>query len=177
MPRMPRTPKQAAAFNKAVLAPWRRQLILGAQGNPKPLLANAITALREAPEWAGILWFDAFHQRTIIRGRAPWMAARVDEYWTDMHDVLAADWLQHEDIAVSPDVTGQAVEAVAREQRFHPVLDYLDRCRWDGEPRLDLWAVRFLGAEDTPFVRAVSPRWMISAVARVTNPGAKPIAR
>jgi predicted P-loop ATPase len=169
---MPRSPKQAAGFNNAVLAPWRQQLIFGRAG-PKPLLANAFTALRDAPAWAGILCFNAFHQRVVLRGKAPWMAAPVDEYWTNIHDVLAADWLQHEEIAVSPDVAGQAVEAVAREQRFHPVLDYLARCRWDGEPRLDLWAVRFLGAEDTPFVRAVSPRWMISAVARVTEPGCK----
>jgi predicted P-loop ATPase len=101
------------------------------------------------------------------------MSATVDEPWTNTHDVLTADWLQHEEIAVSPDVAGQAVEAVARERRFHPVLDYLARCRWDGELRLDLWAVRFLGAEDTPFVRTVSRRWMISAVARVTEPGCK----
>jgi predicted P-loop ATPase len=170
---MPRTPKQAAAFNTSVLAPWRQQLIFGRTG-PKALLANAITALRDAPAWAGILWLDAFHQRVVLRGQAPWMAAPVvDEHWTNIHDLRAADWLQHEEIAVTPDVAGQAVEAVAREQRFHPVLDYLTRCRWDGQPRLDLWAVRFLGAGDTPFVRAVSSRWMMSAVARVTEPGCK----
>jgi hypothetical protein len=70
MPKMPRTPKQAVTFNIQVLAPWRQQLIVGRAG-PKPLLANAITALREAPEWTGILLFNAFHQRVVLRGKAP----------------------------------------------------------------------------------------------------------
>src|SRR5262245_19888287 len=42
---------------------WRERLIRN-KGAPRALLANAITALRQAPEWAGMLSFDAFHQRT-----------------------------------------------------------------------------------------------------------------
>jgi predicted P-loop ATPase len=152
---------------------WRENLILTEKGSPKSLLANAITAFREAPEWLGILAFDAFHQHTVLRGKAPWMAGAVDEVWTGGHDVLAADWLQHQGISVSPDIAGQAVEAVARERRFHPVLDYLARCRWDGVSRLDEWAMRYLGAADSSYVRAVSAAWMIGAVARVTEPGCK----
>jgi predicted P-loop ATPase len=44
---------------------------------------------------------------------------------------------------------------------------------WKGDKLLDTWAIDYLGAEDTPFVRAVSRRWMISAVARVMEPGCK----
>jgi len=173
MANMPRTPEGAGEFNDDVLAPWRQQLILTARGSPRPLLANAITALRAAPAWANILWFDKLRQQTVLRGQAPWMTAAADEEWTGAHDVLAANWLQHEGICVSPDIVGQAVEAVGRARPFHPVLDYLTGCIWDGNPRLDLWAVQYLGAEDTPYVRAVSSRWMIAAVARVAAPGCK----
>ena len=153
---------------------WKQRLLLTDKHKPKALLANAIIALREAPEWTGLLWFDAFHQRTVLRGKAPWISEpATDEEWTGAHDVHAADWLQHQNINISPDVAGQAVELVARERRFHPVLDYLNRVQWDGEQRLDTWAVRYLGTEDTPYTRAVSARWMISAVARVTEPGCK----
>jgi len=57
--------------------------------------------------------------------------------------------------------------------RYHPVLNYLERCQWDGVARLDQWTVNYLGAPDTPYVRAVSSKWMISAVARVHRPGCK----
>ena len=158
---------------EAFVGDWRTNLILTEKKSPKALLANALTAFRQAPEWLGILSFDAFHQRTMLRGNAPWMTDSVNETWTSGHDVLAADWLQHQGISVSPDIAGRAIEAVAREGRFHPVLDYLARCRWDGEPRLDTWAVDYLGAVDTPYVRAVSARWIIGAVARVNRPGCK----
>lgn len=174
MPRdFPRSPEEAADFVNSATALWRNRLILGDKKAPKALLANAIIALRAAPEWAGILAYDAFHQRTVLRGRAPWMDDAVEQPWTGGDDVLVADWLQHERISVPPHVAGQAIEAVARERRFHPVLEYLARCVWDGEHRLDEWAVRYLGAPDTPYVRAVSARFMIGAVARVTEPGCK----
>jgi predicted P-loop ATPase len=152
---------------------WRSQLIINDKKKPRAILANAITAFREAPEWSGRLWFDAFHQKAMLRGAAPWMIAAADEEWSSQFDVLAADWLQHQGIQVSPDTAAQAIDVVARERRFHPVQEYLGRCKWDGEPRLDTWTVRYLGAEDTPFGRAVAPRWMISAIARVSEPGCK----
>ena len=155
-------------------ADWRHLLITrDKSGAPRPLLANAITAFRSAPEWEGLLWFDAFHQRTMLRGRAPWSVEATDEGWTGTNDILAADWLQRHDIYVSPDVAGQAIETVARDRRFHPVVNYLERCRWDRAARLDSWAIVYLGAEDTPYCRAVSRRWMISAVARIMEPGCK----
>jgi len=152
---------------------WKTGLIVSNRGKPLALLANAIAAFRDSREWRGLLQFDAFHQRTVVRGQTPWMAEPTDRVWTDADDLLAAEWLQHQGIHVSPDVAGKAVEAVARECRFHPVLDYLGRCTWDGQPRLDLWPARYLGVDDSRYVRAVGSRWMISAVARVTEPGCK----
>lgn len=99
------------------------------------------------------------------------MAEPADRDWKSEDDLFAAEWLQHQGIYVSPDVAGQAVEAMARERQFHPVLDYLGRCVWDGVPRLSGWAARYLGADDTPYTRAVGPRWMISGIARVYEPG------
>jgi hypothetical protein len=39
---------------------WRRQLILTPTKQPRPLLANAVTALRLAPEWECALGYDEF---------------------------------------------------------------------------------------------------------------------
>ena len=67
----------------------------------------------------------------------------------------------------------RSVGAVARDIRIHPVRDYLNGLRWDGVPRLETWAITYLGAEDTPLNRAFGSRWMISAVARIMQPGVK----
>jgi len=153
---------------------WEAQLIHGKNG-PRAILANAITALLNAPEWAGILWFDMFRQCTTLRGKPPWAERNgpAEEAWTDQHDRLVANWLQHHGIYVTPSVAGQAAETVARECMFHPVINYLTSLKWDRKPRLDTWTTQYLGVEDSRYVRATSSRFLISAVARVLEPGCK----
>lgn len=57
---------------------------------------------------------------------------------------------------------------------FHPVLDYLDGLpAWDGVSRSDSWLIDFGGAEDTPYIRAVSRLVLVGAVRRVRQPGCK----
>jgi predicted P-loop ATPase len=129
-------------------------LMLGEKGSPRPTFRNAVIALQQAPEMAGVLYYDIFHNRPVLKGRAPWMAAPVTEQpWTEADDLRTTNWLQEQGIAVAPNVVGQAVELVALDREFHPVRDYLNACRWDGEPRLDLWITHYLGSEDTDYVR------------------------
>ena len=60
-----------------------------------------------------------------------------------------------------------------RSNSFHPVRDYLDGLEWDGKKRLDDWLIRYCGAKDTPFNRAVSRISLLAAVRRVRQPGTK----
>jgi predicted P-loop ATPase len=61
----------------------------------------------------------------------------------------------------------------ARRNAFHPVRDYLKGLMWDGQSRIDTWLVEYAGAEDTPYVRAVSAMFLIAAVRRILKPGTK----
>jgi len=103
---------------------------------------------------------------------APWGVVPKGE-WTDHEDRLAAEWLQRQGILVSVDVAGQAVQTVARDHTFHPVKTYLARSQWDGVERLDRWLSTYLGVDDADYSRAIGSRWLISAVARIFQPGAK----
>jgi predicted P-loop ATPase len=156
-------------------AAWRDQLLLNLNGTVKPVLANAITALRNAPEWAGVLTFNEFSSDVVLQKAPPWLdgnsSASTD--WVSNDDILATNWLHHQGIFVSSEVTGQAVEAVARDRSFHPVQTYLKSLEWDGLHRLRTWLQDYLGVEPSPYAAAVGSRWMISAVARVFEPGCK----
>jgi predicted P-loop ATPase/phage/plasmid primase-like uncharacterized protein len=164
----------AAQAADAFSAAWRHGLLLNDEGEPRPVLANAIHALRNAPEWADVLWHDAFGVVTVARKAPPWATDKkdwTDTSWSDRDDYLVAEWLQHHEIMVPASITGQAVETVARDRVFHPVREYLDALIWDGQPRLDAWLITYLGAADTAYSRAVGPRWLVSAVARIYIPG------
>src|SRR5207248_120833 len=92
---------------------WRERLILTPTGNPKPLLANAITALREAPAWHGVLAYDEFRRETVVESYPPWdaqVSKWVTRAWSDHDDLLTTDWLQKAGISVQSKITAQAVE-------------------------------------------------------------------
>lgn len=124
-----------------------------------------------------MLAFDEFSSKVIIRKRPPWgdeaPEAPWNEPWNDHHETLTRRWFQLEDIAANQGDVGRAVQAAARHNPFHPVRDYLDALEWDNTPRLDKWLIRYLGADDTEYARAVGPRFLISAVARIYEPGCK----
>ena len=57
------------------VANWRDQLIVNQNRNPKPILANAMTALRFAPEWCDVLAFNEFSLETVALKPPPWNKA------------------------------------------------------------------------------------------------------
>lgn len=67
----------------------------------------------------------------------------------------------------------EAAERACEENRFDPVLDYLDSLQWDGQKRLDRWPVTYLGAEDTEFNRTIGHLVLVAAVRRARQPGCK----
>jgi len=168
-------PAVATAISDDASGNWRDKLLLNLNGTVRPLLANAITALRGAPEWAGVLVYDDFALRTAAQRPAPWMGSEFQPpfTWTTSEDVLTANWLQHQGIYVPPHVAGPAVEVVAKEHRIHPVREYLQSLTWDGTSRLRSWLTTYLGVEPSSYAMAVGTRWMISAVARIFSPGVK----
>ncbi len=148
---------------------WRRELICNDQGGVKSILANAITYLSHSPELDSMLAYDEFAVRTMALQGSPWNPRSRE--WSEIDDIKLAEWLQKRHCHVSVPVVHQAVEAVARERSYHPVREYLAGLKWDGLPRIDRWLHDYFGVADSKYSRAVGSRWLISAVARVMEPG------
>jgi predicted P-loop ATPase len=154
---------------------WQSSLILSKK-TIRPCLANAITALRTAPEWDDRLWFDAFHNQVVLHDTPPWSNKFLNaEPWSDLFNNLATNWMHHQGILVSSDILGQAVWTVAQDRWFHPVRQYLAKCQknWDHTPRLFNWPTIYLGTPFNNYSSAVGQRWLISLIARVMEPGCK----
>jgi putative DNA primase/helicase len=65
------------------------------------------------------------------------------------------------------------VQVVAERWAVHPVRDWLNELKWDRKHRIDDFLVRVADAKDTPYVRAVTKNFFLSAVARIFSPGTK----
>jgi predicted P-loop ATPase len=152
------------------------QLLRTEDGKPRACAANVVALLRDSPEWAGVIGYDEFSERVVLRQPAPGFPPDTRPYpreWSDAMDVYAQCWLQRAGLLInSANVTASAVQAVAREKQncFHPVRDYLESLVWDGIERADHWLEMCFGAEQSNYTSAVSRCWLISAIARVFAP-------
>ena len=150
---------------------WVGELILDKNSAVKPVLANLVAFLRFHPTWKDVLSFDEFAVRVVIRKSPPWGTEASDTLWSDHHDDNTRIWFQKEGVFANLGDVGRAVQTAARYNVFHPVRVYFDALVWDRKPRLDTWLRDYFHVEDSDYVRAIGPRWLISAVARVFKPG------
>jgi predicted P-loop ATPase len=139
---------------------WRHQLQQGDKG-PKRNLTNLILHIRNLDGLGIALRFNEMTQQAEWKGRPI-----EDPDFVDIRLLIERAGFQPTDRDVRP-----AVDRVARENPFNPVTSYLTGLAWDGTDRLTRWMVKLLGAPDTPFVRTISPKVLISAVARAMDPG------
>lgn len=134
---------------------------------PVPNQRNAAIFLENESKYAGKIRFDDFSRRvTLTEGSA-------SRPWTNADLLEVVDWAQGpgRELQIGTEVAQNAVELVAHRHRWHPVQDYLNSLSWDGVPRADTFLIDYAEAPDTPYVRAVSACFLISAVARIFEPG------
>lgn len=154
---------------------WRYRLREDKDGNISGCLANIHDVLTHREEWAGVIAYDEFAQRTVKLQSAPYDAQNASAEWTGVDDTRTAIWLTHEERMTPTSANvAEAIEVLARLNPVHPVRDWLHSLpAWDGTERLEHWLCDFMAVEDSPYVRLVARFYVIAMVARVMDPGCK----
>ncbi|WP_158266741.1 virulence-associated E family protein [Alsobacter soli] len=153
---------------------WKDKLLRSNRKDAQPLrsvLANAYIALLECPELVGLLAFDEFNQAVVLTRDPPWTA--IDRQWTEHNRLCLTVAVQRLGLDVQPNAVAEAALVVARANPVHPVREYLKGLVWDGRERTSAWLSTYFGAEHSPYVAAVGRKFLISAVARIMEPGCK----
>jgi predicted P-loop ATPase len=152
---------------------WRAQLLID-RGDVSDCLANVYLILKNRPEWQGVIAFDEFSLRVRKLKTPPVQDGDIGE-WEDADDSRCAIWLsQQEGITPSSARVAEAAYVLAKSNPCHPVRDFLRSMQpWDGHSRIDEWLCRYVGAEDSPYVRKVARYYLLGMIARVMAPGCK----
>jgi len=66
-----------------------------------------------------------------------------------------------------------AIDVVAAENPYHPILEYIESLEWDGQERIAHALHHFLGAEDDELSAACLRMFMLGALGRLYEPGSK----
>jgi hypothetical protein len=136
------------------------------KGIPNPTRTNARRALRAL----GIKCrYDEFHDKLLVEGVFFKQLTNLD------HTALMLCAKIHKAYKFDPGPkrTLDGIIQLCMENKFDPVLDYLNSLRWDGRPRLDRWLIDYLGAVDSELNREFGRIALIAAVRRVRRPGTK----
>lgn len=152
---------------------WKEELRFTDKGVLAATIENVVIILRNDPKLKGTLALNELEHTIVARKSLPWRKVRGDSQWTDSDDAALRFYLERTYGVSSKDKIFDATNVVAGENSFHPVRNYLDSCVWDGVPRVDTLLIDYLGAEDNPYVRAVTRKTLTAAVARIYRPGVK----
>jgi hypothetical protein len=150
-------------------------LILNKDGEVKPNIHNLILIFREAEKWRGVVAYDEFNARVVLRKDPPWGKAKIGEWLNDHHETMARAHLQTQGLSPTIGDVGKGIQAAAKHNIIHPVREYFESLRWDDVPRSDTWLIDYFHAQDSTkdkaYIRAIGKRWLIAMVARIYRPG------
>ena len=145
-------------------------------GAPAKTIRNVQIMLEHDPLLKARIRKDTFAEAIFGVAPLPW-GAREREVgafrWTDDDDRGLRKYMERVLGWQSRDLVDVAVGDHAAKYGFNPVTAYLQSLSWDGTPRLDTLLIDYLGAPDTPYVRAVTRKAFTAAVARAMVPGTK----
>jgi predicted P-loop ATPase len=160
------------SFNDVVRAQWKSRCTLTPKGKLIANVANALMAVRCDPDLRDCYGFDEMAQATVIRREIGGSEDGRDRMATDGDVVHLVEWLQQNGMPLlSNEAARSAMNVVAHEHCFHPVIDYLTSLSWDGVERLGVWLTTYLGAELNAYTGHIGRMFLTSMVARVVSPG------
>lgn len=163
--------RQAQAVAEFDDEDWESKLAIDKAGNVKDTLSNICTILRCDKNLQGIV-FNQFKSMLDVISPLPW--PQVKPGWNDTDLACAKLYFERTYGVWSPTKFKDALLAVTSAERlYHPIKEYLSTLKWDGVPRIDSLLIDYLGAEDTPYVRAVTRKTLVAAIARIYKPGVK----
>lgn len=118
--------------------------------------------------------FNQFSQDIEFKHAAPWHYPNEQvKAWRQVDSSLMSVWLSQHTPIINPEEKQieRAVLALAYNDQYHPVKQYLRSITWDGTPRLDTWLTTYAGSPDTIYIREIGKNTLIAACARVETPG------
>ena len=159
---------------------WQTRLLRNDFGKLISCYENAALMLEHSPEWAGVLAYNEFTGGYVILKTPPApINAPVGQEIEDHFDTEVVRWLERKGVMAKPEMVRRVVDVLARRHPYHPIKQYLESLPpWDGVRRIETWLIDYCGVESRDqepniFAMAAGEKFLISAVARVMEPGCK----
>ena len=150
---------------------WTKALQRGRGGELHNSLHN-LTLILENDEHLKPICFNQLADGMEIKGNVPWQHPA--RFWRDADDAQLICYVDAFYGTFSARNYQIAVAKVVDDRSYHPIREYLAALPpWDGKSRAETLLIKYLGAEDNAYTRAVTRKTLCAAVSRVRHPGIK----
>lgn len=148
-------------------------LVTNDKGKPAQTIDNICTVLRNDPALKDKLKYNTLSYSTYIFGDVPW--ERIENYreWTNTDDSSLKCYIESNYGLRSTERIMDAFNIVTNENRFNPVVEYLESLKWDGKPHIENLLPNYLGVEKTEYTIEAMKLFMLGAINRAYYPGCK----
>ena len=153
---------------------WMTQLKVSSKtGLPQSTIDNIWIILEHDPQLKDKFALNRFAGRGEVLAALPWSSRTERRLWDD-NDNQGLYWYLEKFYQITGTAKiDRALSLHSTKHAFNDVTAYLEGLQWDGVPRLERLFIDYLGAEDSPYTRAVTRKAFTAAVARAMVPGTK----
>lgn len=152
---------------------WLKKLEYTEQGKLRSTISNFSLIIENEPLLKGKIVYNEFSNRSVVIGQLPWRKKGNMGDWNDTDDSGLREFIEKYYRISSTAKCADALALSFENHSFHPIKDYLEDLSWDGVERVNTLFIDYLGAEDNSYVRTVTRKIIVAAVARIFVPGIK----
>ena len=146
-------------------------LLKNEKGDIKGTVQNYMMIFRDDPLIKGCLRYNRLSERVDISRKLWW-----DEDWEILTDNAIDQFYLYFEVYYglgNEKNLYKALQIEAANRAYHPICEYLETLKWDGEERIRYVLKKYMGADDSDYVYEVLKHFMMEALLRVFYPGIK----
>ena len=140
------------------------------KGNPLPTIENFVTIMENSSLYKGVRFNE-------LRGRAEIHEVKgkniIITPWSDADEAQSMLYIEKYYKLYSKDKHAAALKILFDRRKYNPLVDIVDKVKWDGVERCKHLLTKWMKCDDTPYVREVSRLIFAGGIHRLYEPGCK----
>ncbi|MCC4398955.1 virulence-associated E family protein [Limosilactobacillus reuteri] len=131
---------------------------------------NCRLIFSQDPHYQGLLRYNDFTEKPEYRESRQTGFKQLKD---DFAKKLSAEVQRYYRFIPSERAVADGIVLASQSNSYNPVKERIESVQWDGKKRAANFFIDYLGADNTPYVKAVTETWLVGAIARVYRPGVK----
>ena len=139
-------------------------------GKIRPTISNFVKIMENDRHYQGIKFNElsaSAEIHTVENGKLSIVR------WTDADEAHSMNYIEEAFGLYSKDKHAAALRILFEERKYNPIIDIVDKIKWDGQSRCKEFLTKWGKVDDSPYTREVSRLIFAGGIHRLYEPGCK----